>query len=240
MKQTIVFLFVSLFTITMLSAQIKKAAIISVFGSRNLSDNPMETKIYEALMKDTSFNLDPIVDKFDNLIREQFVPQFPFPFVPKETVVGHPEYVSLIKFTKWATESWYTTSAKGYIPIAAYGIADDEEAIKKSFSYLPPDVDAVMIAYIDFSLFDEVGIGGFNKKKIKAYVNLKMFDKDANRIFKLKENANSDTGLAAYGGFVLETDKIMPMIESASNNLFEDMKEKLPKSLNKMAKKLAK
>ncbi len=225
---------------TLSEAQIKKAALISVFGSRNLSDNPMDTKLYEKILKDSSFNLVPVVEKFEAVIRENFLPQFPFAFVSKDEVLSHPEYRSLEKLTRWAGDNIYTTPAKGYIPIAAYGIADDEEAIKKSFDYLPADVDAVMIAYIDFSLYDEVGIGGFSKKKVRAHVNLKLFDRTVKRIFKLKENANSDTGLAAYGGFVLETQKIMPMIESASKNLFDDMKEKLPKSLNKMAKKLSK
>jgi len=44
--QTIALLFISL----AVNAQMEKVALISVFGDRNLSDNPLETKIYEALM----------------------------------------------------------------------------------------------------------------------------------------------------------------------------------------------
>ncbi|MDX2189820.1 MAG: hypothetical protein SFY32_08140, partial [Bacteroidota bacterium] len=54
-------------------AQIKKAALISVFGSRNLSDDPLETKLYEAIMKDSSFNLSKVVTRFDSLIINSFL-----------------------------------------------------------------------------------------------------------------------------------------------------------------------
>ena len=46
---------------TSASAQLTKGALISTFGDRNLSDNPLDTKVYEKLMKDTAFNLTPIV-----------------------------------------------------------------------------------------------------------------------------------------------------------------------------------
>lgn len=52
----------------LMDAQIKKVALISVFGGRNLTDNILETKIYEAIMKDSTFNLTKIVTKFDSLI----------------------------------------------------------------------------------------------------------------------------------------------------------------------------
>ncbi|MCX6271503.1 MAG: hypothetical protein NTU44_09840, partial [Bacteroidetes bacterium] len=221
-------------------AQIRKAALISVFGSRNLSDNPLDTKMYMALMKDSSFNLTPIVNKFDALIREKFLPEFPFPFISKDEVVKANGYPDLKKLTKWANDNVFTTPADGYVPIAAYGIVNDDEAIKKSFELLPADVDVVMIAFIDFNLYDDLGFGGLTRKKVNAYVNLKIFDRKGERIFKLKERASSDKGMAAYGGFVLETEKVLPLIENAADKLFGDMKETLPKSLKKMARKLEK
>src|SRR5690349_11360478 len=103
------------------SAQISKGAVISVFGDRNLSDDPMETKIYEKLMKDTAFNLVPIVNKFDKTIREKFLPQFPFPFVTKDEVVKAQGYPELKDLTRWAKDPWYTSPADNYVSIAAFG-----------------------------------------------------------------------------------------------------------------------
>jgi hypothetical protein len=225
---------------TTASGQINKGALISVFGDRNLSDNPLDTKIYEALMKDTAFNLNPIVNKFDKAIREKFLPQFPFPFLSKDEVVNAAGYADLKNLTRWAKDTWYTTAAAGYVPIAAYGVADDTDAIKKSFEVVQNGVDGVMIAYVSFNIYDGGGFGPMAKKKIYAYVNIKIFNKDGKRIFKLKERASSDEGVLAVGGFITDFGKLKPMIESSAANLLKDMDTKLPKSLAKMAKAMDK
>lgn len=234
--QTIALLFISF----AVNAQLEKVALISVFGDRNLSDNPLETKIYEALMKDSSFNIVPIVNKFDKTIREVFLPQFPFPFLEKSEVVGSEGYPEIKELTRWAKNDWSTTPADDYVSIAAYGIADDNEAIAKSFEIVGNGIDGVMIAYINFNIYDAGGVGPLAKKKVYAYVNIKIFDKAGNRIFKLKERASSDKGVLSVSGIITDLDKVLPMIESASDNLLEDMVKKLPKSLNKMAKKIEK
>jgi hypothetical protein len=238
--KTIIFVFAFLFAAGIASAQINKCALISVFGDRNLSDNPLDTKIYESLMKDSSFNLTPIVNKFDQTIRESFLPQFPFPFLAKEEVVKSAGYYDLRALTKWAKDSWSTTSADLYIPIAAFGIADDTEAIKKSFEVVQQGVDGVMIAYINFNIYNAGGFGPMAKSKVYAYVNLKIFNKDGKRIFKVKERASSDMGVLAVGGIITDTKKVMPMIESAANNLMKDMNTVLPKALAKMTKAMDK
>lgn len=222
------------------SAQVQKAALISVFGDRNLSDNPLDTKIYEALMKDSSFNLVPIVNKFDVTIREKFIPQFPFTFASKDEVVKAAGYPELKALTTWAKSEWYTTAADQYVSIAAFGVLDDTEAIKKSFTVVQNGVDAVMIAYINFKIYAAGGIGPLAKQKVYAYVNLKIFNKDGKRIFRLRERATSDEGVLSVAGIITDLDKVMPMIESASTNLLQDMEEKLPKSLAKMAKQMDK
>ncbi len=225
---------------TSASAQINKGALISVFGDRNLSDNPLDTKIYEAIMKDTAFNLTPIVNKFDKTIREKFLPQFPFPFVTKDEVVKAAGYPELKALTRWAGENWYTTAADQYVPIAAFGIADDTDAIKKSFEIVQNGVDGVMIAYVSFNIYDAGGFGPMAKKKVYAYVNLKIFNKEGKRIFKLKERASSSEGVLAVGGIITDFGKLKPMIASAADNLLKDMESTLAKSLAKMAKQMDK
>jgi len=221
------------------AAQFKKVALISAFGSRNLSDDPAEGKIYEVLMKDTSFNLVPIVNKFDVLIRDKFIPQFPFAFTSKDEVVKAQGYQGLRDLTRWAKENYFMTPATDYVPIAAFGIVNDNDAIKKAFEVVP-DIDGVMIAYVDYKIYTAGGIGPLSSKKIYAYCNLKIFNKDGKRIFKLRERATSKEGVMAVAGYLTDVKKVMPMIESASINLFADMQEKLPKSLAKMAKQMDK
>ncbi len=235
-------LIIFLLVCTSTSAQINKGAVISVFGDRNLSDNPLDTKIYEAIMKDTAFNLVPIVNKFDKTIREKFLPQFPFTFISKDEVVNATGYGDLKALTRWASdESIYTTPAEGYVSIGAFGgPADDTQAIVKAFEVVQQGVDGVMIAYVSFNIYDAGGIGPMAKKKVYAYINLKMFNKEGKRIFKLKERASSTEGVVAVGGIITDFGKLKPMIASAAENLLKDMEEKLPKALNKMAKQMDK
>jgi hypothetical protein len=231
-------------------AQLNKVALISVYGNRNLSDNPLEKAMNEQLLNDSSFNLMPFVEKFCTIINDDLLKEFPFPFVPKEEVINAPGYKELEKYTREGTKgSTYDIAegkvpiynvAKGYIPIASFGIVDDVAAIKKAFEVLPADVDGVMIAFLSFDLVDQAGAMGITVKKVRAYVNIKIFNREGKRIFKLKEYETSDKGMVAVAGFVAETKKIMPHIKDASEQLYEAMKKKLPKSLAKLAKKIAK
>lgn len=221
-----------------IQAQVRKGALISVYASRNLSDKPTETKMYESIMKDSLFNIEPIVARFDQLIREKFLPQFPFPFLIKGQVVNHPDYQGLAQHTRWVTEEWKTTSAPGYIPISAFGIADDEEAMRKAFSILPADVDVIMVAFIDFNLFDEMGFGGVSMKKIRVNINLKMYDRKIERVFRLKENVTSDNSVSSFKGSLIKVKDLLPLINNASDKLFIEMQEKLPKMVAKMSKRM--
>jgi len=252
MKKTNLFLVLVLTVATCIQtkAQLTKVALISVYGNRNLSDNPLEKAMNEALLNDTSFNLAPFVEKFCGVINNDLLKEFPFPFVPKEEVLNSPGYKELAQFTGYtASGSGYNAIegkvplynvAQGYIPIASFGIIDDVKAIKKSFEILPPDVDGVMIAYLSFKLVDQAGAFGITIKKVQAYANIKIFNKEGKRIFKLKDWESSKGGITAVYGYVAETKKIMPHIQDASNILFESMKKKMAKSLAKLAKKIEK
>ena len=223
-------------------AQLNKVAVISVWGDKNLSDDPMDTKMYEVLMKDTSFNISHIVHDFDNLLIQDILPEFPFPFMDKADVVSAEGYQELKELSTYKNPavSYSIIPAKDYVPLAAFGaVLQDDEAIVKAFELLP-DVDGVMIAYINFNMVDAGGVGPYAAKKVQAYCNIKIFNKEGKRIFKLKESAPSDKKVSSVGGIVTEPKKITPLVFQASDNLFADIKKTLPKKLAKMVKKIEK
>ncbi|QSE97918.1 hypothetical protein [Fulvivirga lutea] len=247
MKKFLLILFLAVVTVQGYS-QIKKCAVISVFGNRNLSDDPLDTKLYEKVLKDSSFNIAGTVNEFEALIMNEFVPQFPFAFKDKAEVINSEDYKALDSIVTYKTHIWEESSwdwanplipADGYINIAALGIVTDKRAIKKAFEIFP-DIDAVLIAYVDFNLYDNVGIGGITSKKVYAYANIKVFNSEAKRIFKLKERESSKKGVTALGGFVLDPRKLTPMVFDAAEQLFAEMKKNMPKKLAKMAKKIDK
>ena len=79
---------VAFFSILNTNAQFNKAAIISIFGNKNLSDDPMNTLLFEALLKDSSFDISGTVVKFEKIIDEKMIPIFSFPFMNKNDVVS--------------------------------------------------------------------------------------------------------------------------------------------------------
>jgi len=245
-KNIISIVAIAFFSILNVNAQINKAAIISIFGNKNLSDDPMNTLLFEALLKDSSFDISGTVIKFEKIIDEKMIPIFSFPFMNKNDVVSNPDY-KMIKSTLMITDDEKEShhllnpyvSGEGYKNIAAFGIVNDKKAIAKCFEIFP-DVDAVMIAYINYNLYDAAGAMGLSSKKVYAYCNIKMFNKFGKRIFKLKERATSNSGVMGVGGIVVDPKKLKPMVYEASEKLLIDMESKIEKSVSKMAKKLAK
>lgn len=231
-------------------AQLNKVAIISIYGNRSLSDNPLDKAINEQILKDSSFNLSIIVERFAAYLNDEMIKDFPFPFVPKEDIINNPAYAKLGEVAG-ASKNNVTydlvdgkvplyTSARGYLPIASFGIVDDVKAIKQAFEMLPADVDGVMIAYVSFDLYDQAGMMGVTIKKARAYVNIKIFNREGKRIFKLKDYESSKEGVTGYGGFVLESKKVYPLVSNAFDELLVSMKKKMPKSIAKLAKKIDK
>ncbi len=228
-------------------AQIKNAAVISIFGNKNLSDDPLDTKLYQVLLQDSSFDISATVNEFEKIIMEEMVPRFGFPFKEKQEVISNEEYQktdSKVLRTDVEGEDMANylnpyVPAEGYKNFAAFGIVNDKEAISKCFEIFP-DVDAVMIAYINYGLYDAAGAMGISSKKVYAYCNIKLFNKEGKRIFKLKERSSSKKGVVAAGGIVVEPDKLKPMIYEASDILLKEMQTKFAKSIAKMAKKLNK
>lgn len=231
-------------------AQLTKVAVISVFGDKNLSDNAMETEMYKAVLEDDSWDMQAMINEFDKLLLTDIVSLFPFPFLPKEEVVEAEGYPALYEKTSYYQPNetgqkmfaWSTiVPAEKYVAIAAFGLAlNDDEAIIASFDLLPEDVDGVMIAYINFNIYTEAGAMGITTEKVMANCNIKIFNREGSRIFKLKESEKSNSGVTAVGGFVTDPKKVIPMIIDSKDNLYEALKKKLPKKLAKMAKKIDK
>lgn len=232
------FLILSLFCIASAFAQetVNKAAIISIFGDKQVTGGGLAfTVVLEKLAKDTTFALISSINKFEDKLNKSLLPEFPFPFLTKEEVVKNTDYSQLARENANGLMSLYLIPANDYHIITQ----TEKEKIRKAFE-IYKDVDAVALCYLTFEIYDEVGAMGLSAQKVRAYVNMQMFNKEGKNIFKLRDWSKSNTSVMAVGGIMTDLDKIKKMVEEATDNLIIDMEKKLPKSLNKMAKKLAK
>ena len=257
MKKTVV-VFASIFCTSLVfkaQAQLKRVAIISIYGNKTLGNSGGSASIgggvslgnlNNLMLSDSAYNLTGIVDKFANLISVDLLKEFPFPFVTKDSVINNPGYKNLIDDSRHFSRSSYEGKYpkvqvfQGYIPLAANGFLDDDtKAIKKSFDYLPSDVDGVMIAYLDFDLQNGgASAFGVSTKKGFAAANIKIFNREGKRIFKLKDSEKSKGSITTVMGMMTDTKKVIPLINEAADKLFEELQKELPKSINKLAKKI--
>jgi hypothetical protein len=101
-----------------------------------------------------------------------------------------------------------------------------------------PQADGVMKVYIDFTLV-KWGFGGMGIVKMKAHANVALFNKDGDKVFSIKEDAESKTTGALVANVpVMTPETIMPMCESAMDKLMIDLQKDLPKMIKKTEAKL--
>lgn len=229
---------------SLLYAQINKVAIVSVYGLReiNADDFGGLTKTMSTLSQDGNFQIDSLVTDFYTKLYTEFAQSFPFSIMPEEEVLSNPQYATILDNTaeqfKFQDYQVTTPEDRPYKPIMSFGLVVNNKAIESALAAFP-EADGVMIAYISYSLVKESEIMGFGTAKIRAYINLKLHDRNNKVVLKLKEGAKSDKQIRfALGGSVFEAKEMQALCKEATANLLKDMEKELPKSLAKMAKKL--
>ena len=101
------------------------------------------------------------------------------------------------------------------------------------------NVDGVLFVYLHYAWEPKVALGGLGNAGIRAYINMELFNKEAKKVFNLEEYATSKKGVALIQGApVFNYDKLMPMCESATDELLDDLDKKIPKYIKKVNKNL--
>lgn len=212
-------------------AQNKKAALISVCASRNLSSNPLETQLYTKTMKSYDFDIRHIVNKIESVVEESLKNQLALAFLSKEEVINNDQYVELLDSSKSQRFKWTHTCAEGYVPITSISGFEDKDAIAKAFEIY--DVEVLMIAFVSFHTYETQVSGAKKKLKVNAEISLRFYNQDTKRITKINVDAVSDTSVMTKDVVFTDLEVLMPLIEDAAKNLIIEMKTSLPKKIKK-------
>jgi hypothetical protein len=96
------------------------------------------------------------------------------------------------------------------------------------------ETDGVLFVTIDYEFEPRLmGVAA----GIRAYLNMFLYDRDCERILKVRESAPSKGKVPAIGGIpVMDPKKIQPLCEDATEQLFDDLKGRLGKIVKKSAK----
>jgi S-adenosylmethionine synthetase len=72
---------------------------------------------------------------------------------------------------------------------------------------------------------------------MRAFARIALYDKTGKKVFAISEGENSKKTSVMVGGIpVMKTEKILPMCESALQQLMKDLEKRLPKVIKKADK----
>lgn len=228
----------------MMQAQNKKVAVVSFHTDKTIdvSDLGLEgvkgiaDKIFD-LKNDPNFNLMPVLEKYHTAFFESYSKKFPFALVQENEVINNQAYKDFEpKYENKDTKTIYgIINYPGYKEIheGMFGKAN-EEATANIFKEV---ADGVLFTEIHFALVRGFGIGGTSTLKMRVYARIALYDKTGKKVWVINEHEQSKkTGVMVNGIPVLEPKKILPMCESALEELMEDLDKRIEKIIKKSEK----
>jgi len=239
----------SLFIITLLlmflsvvsSAQDKKVAVVTFYIDKKIDvqefGNEAQTAMI-ALRNNPTFNLTDLLKEFHTQFFESYSKEFPFQLLPESEVTNNESYKAYAPLgiaTSGIFEAdKYITSIEGYKIFLVLIGHDNEKNMLKIFT----QADGVMHVSISFKLV-KIGLGGMGVVRMLAKSNIMLLNKKGEKVFNIDEDASSKSITPLVGGVpVITADRILPMCESALNNLMGYLQKDMAKMVKKSNSKL--
>jgi len=241
MKKSILsFLFLTLL-ITGSYAQNKKVAVVTFYAVKQIGltdrgQNAMAAASAK-LSDDPKFDLKPLLKNFHDQFFENYAKGFPFQLLPEDQVVHNDIYKDFAP-----EDAGFNDILKGNAYLPAYGYKvilplkgnKNEKKLLEMFG----QCDGIMKVYIGFDL-ESRGFGGMSLVKINAHANIVLFNRNGDKVFSVKKDAMSEkSGAQAAGIPFMTPEKILPLCESAIDELMIVLQNDLPNMVKKADRKL--
>tara|TARA_B110000305_G_C19273202_1_gene555543 strand:+ start:142 stop:888 length:747 start_codon:yes stop_codon:yes gene_type:complete len=248
MKKITTILIIALLTANSFTAftQSKKVALTSFWVSKHIGFEELGGGVgiaaaISSLSENPNFNLQPVLDNFYKTFTEEYAKSFPFDLLSEEEVINKKEYVNYegrFNESKDADRSKlfqrYLTP-EGYKPLVE-SLFKGEKSNQMQMVKMFNDADGVMFVSMGYD---------FVKKAlpftagVRAFVRIKVWNKEGKRVFTLNEYGTSKKTVAIVAGIpIMKVEKLLPLCESASEKLVADLSKKIKKVTKKAAKKL--
>jgi len=219
----------------------KKVAVVTFYINKQIDVKDFGGAAYLAVTKlgdDPAFNLSPLLKEFHAQFFDTYANDFPFQLLTEKEVVNNAAYKAFtpngVATSGILNVDNFLTPAEGYKVLLPELTSGNENEMLKIFS----GVDGIMKVYIDFKLV-KIGLGGMGVVKVQARTNIILYNKNGDKVFSTTEDAKSKGVSPMVGGLpVMTTDKIMPMCESALNELMINLQKDMAKMIKKADAKL--
>jgi len=224
--------------------QKKKVAVVTFYANKMVEFKELgigsEELIKDVLdlRDDPNFNLAPLLATFHSNFFNDYAKAFPFDLLPESSVVNTEKYQSFepkYDLNDYEARNFLNFGDYKYIYEGFLG-KYNEEAMAKMFQ---DEADGVMFVYIDFAFEKGFGVGKTMSIKMRATTRMALYNKKGEKVFAFSESERSKkTGVMVGGIPVVNPEKILPMCESALEELMGDLNKRIAKIVSKTEKKL--
>jgi hypothetical protein len=233
-----------LLTVFMGQAQKKKVAVVTFYANKLVKFDKLGggldfiIKDIIGMRDDPRFNLTPILEKYHTNFFNEYAKEFPFDLVPEKEVVDTEKYKAFepkFELKDYEAANYLMQGNYKYIYEGMSG-KYNEEGMTKLFA---DQADGVLFVNVDFAFEQGFGLGKTMTIKMRATTRIALYNKTGEKVFAFSEGENSKkTGVMIGGVPVINADKILPMCESALEELMGDLKKRIAKIVKKSEMKL--
>jgi hypothetical protein len=234
MKKSLLFIPVLLMLLSIGSyAQTKKVAVVTFYINKQIDLSEFtaakDVDMVSKLSDDPKFNLAPLLNNFHSKFFNSYSSTFPFQLLPEAQVTGNDAYKDFVPAGDSTNGAYnnrhYYLPVDGYKVIPPYISHANERQLIKIFN----QCDGVMKVRVYFKLV-KYGVAGLGVVKIEAHSDISLYNKDGDEVFSIKEAAKSKNMNTLTGGIpVMSPERILPMCQSAMDELIETVRRDLPK-----------
>lgn len=229
---------------TTIFAQKKKVAVVTFYANKMVSFDGLGggfdfiLKDILNLRDDPNFNLSPLLEKYHANFFNDYSKEFPFELIPEKEVLSNPNYIAFTpkyELKKYDAKNYLVYNNYKYVYEGFMG-KFNEEGLAKA---LADKVDGVLFVYIDFGLIKGFGLGSTMSIKMRATTRIALYNKTGEKVFAFSEGENSKkTGVMIGGVPVIKPEKLLPMCDSALEELMGDLQKRIAKIVKKSDAKL--
>jgi hypothetical protein len=225
-------------------AQKKKVAVVTFYANKLVKFDELGggldfiIKDIIGMRDDPRFNLTPILEKYHTNFFNEYAKEFPFDLLPETDVVDTEKYKAFVpkyELENYQAENYLMQGNYKYIYEGING-KYNEEGMAKLFA---DQADGVLFIHVDFAFEKGFGLGNTMSIKMRATTRMALYNKTGEKVFAFSENERSKkTGVMIGGVPVIKAEKVLPMCESALEELMGDLKKRIAKIVKKSEMKL--
>ncbi|WP_183573830.1 hypothetical protein HDF18_08440 [Mucilaginibacter sp. X5P1] len=219
-------------------AQNKRVAVVSFYVSKQIDVSDFGAAAKEAaitLSDDPNFNLTPLLIGYHDQFFNSYAKNFPFDLIAEGDVINTDAYKTFVpEGNESDANAKYVTPYTGYKILTTWNENDNIKHLLAIFS----QYDGLMKVDISFRML-KYGFNNMGVVKMMATTTISLHNKDGKRVFAITENGKSKSVNPMVAGIpVMTTDKVLPMCQSAMDELMKALDKDLPKLIKKTDAKL--